>query len=252
MIDDPPVSRAAVVMQTSYPSPTHLDRRGTKRKGLADMNESVKLHGYYRSSASFRVRIALNLKGVAYEDAFHHLRRGEQRDPAYLELNRQGLVPTLEIDGKVLVQSLSILDYLDETRPEPPLLPADPAGRARVRALAQIVACDIHPIDNLRVLNYLRKTLHQPEDAIRNWYNAWIVDGFDAIEAMLASSAETGRFCHGDNITLADICLIPQVVNARNFDLDLAPFPTLRRIYEAATENPAFVKAMPSNQKDFE
>lgn len=216
------------------------------------MNEPVTLHGYYRSSASFRVRIALNLKGIAYEDAFRHLRRGEQRAPEYLQLNRQGLVPTLKIDGRVLVQSLSILDYLDETRPDPPLLPADPAARARVRALAQIVACDIHPIDNLRVLNYLRKTLHQPEDAVKSWYNQWIADGFCAIEAMLAASPDTGRFCHADHVTMADICLVPQVINARNFDLDMTTFPTLQRISDAALAMPAFDRAMPSNQKDFE
>src|SRR5437667_3684158 len=141
------------------------------------MSAPVVLHGYYRSSASFRVRIALNLKGIPYSNVFHHLRRGEQRAPDYLRVNPQGLVPTLEIDGQVLVQSLAILDYLDETWPEPPLLPADPAGRARVRALAQIVACDIHPIDNLRVLNYLRKALGQPEAAVRDWFNHWIAEG---------------------------------------------------------------------------
>ncbi len=216
------------------------------------MSALVKLHGYYRSSASFRVRIALNLKGIPYEDAFHHLRRGEQRAPDYLKLNRQGLVPTLEIGGQALIQSLAILDYLDETRPDPPLLPADPAARARVRALAQIVACDIHPIDNLRVLNYPRKTLHQPEDAIKNWCNRWIADGFGAIEAMLAGSPETGRFFHGDNVTMADICLVPQVINARNFNLDMTNFPTLQRISDAALAMPAFERAMPSNQKDFE
>lgn len=204
------------------------------------MSDPVILHGYYRSSASFRVRVALNLKAIAYEDVFHHLRRGEQRAPDYLKLNHQGLVPTLNIDGQVLIQSLSILDYLDETRPDPPLLPTDPAGRARVRAIAQIVACDIHPIDNLRVLNYLRKTLQQPEDAIKDWYNRWIADGFSAIEAMLAASPETGRFCHGDNITMADICLVPQVINARNFDLDMTPI-TLRSL--AAETNVRGVKS---------
>lgn len=216
------------------------------------MSDPVILHGYYRSSASFRVRIALNLKAIAYEDVFHHLRRGEQRAPDYLKLNHQGLVPTLNIDGQVLIQSLSILDYLDETRPDPPLLPTDPAGRARVRAIAQIVACDIHPIDNLRVLNYLRKTLQQPEDAIKDWYNRWIADGFSALEAMLAASPETGRFCHGDNITMADICLVPQVINARNFDLDMTPFPHVQRISDEALATPEFERAMPSSQKDFE
>jgi maleylacetoacetate isomerase len=132
------------------------------------------------------------------------------------------------------------------------LLPVDPTGRARVRSLAQIVACDIHPIDNLRVLDYLRKSLLQPEPAIKDWYNRWIADGFFAIEGILAGSPETGRFCHGDNVTMADICLVPQVINARNFDLDMTPFPTLQRVSNAALSMPAFEQAMPSNQKDFE
>jgi maleylacetoacetate isomerase len=209
------------------------------------------LHGYFRSSASFRVRIALNLKGLEAVQAFHHLRRNEQRSPEYLALNPQGLVPSLVTPDGVLTQSLAIIEYLDETHPEPPVLPADPAGRARVRALAQIVACDIHPIDNLRVLNYLRGPLGQNEEAVKTWFNHWISLGFEAIEHML-ESPQTGRFCHGDTVSLADICLIPQVVNAGNFALDLAAFPRIRAIHAAAMALPEFERALPKNQPDAE
>jgi maleylpyruvate isomerase len=210
------------------------------------------LHGYFRSSASFRVRIALALKGVPYRHQAHHLRRGEQRSPDYLALNPQGLVPTLVIDGLALGQSLAIIDHLEETRPDPPLLPADPAGRARVRAIAQTIACDIHPIDNLRVLKYLREVLGQPEDTVADWYNHWIALGFEAIEAQLNASEATGRFCHGDTPGLADICLIPQVVNSQNFGFDLTPFPTIARIHQAAMRLPAFEASHPKNQPDAE
>jgi maleylacetoacetate isomerase len=209
------------------------------------------LHGYYRSSASFRVRIALNLKGLESQHAFHHLRKNEQRAPDYLKLNPQGLVPSLAIPGGVLTQSLAIVEYLDETHPDPALMPGDALGRARVRALAQIVACDIHPIDNLRVLNYLRGPLGQPEDAIKAWFNHWIASGFEAIEQLLDSSS-TGRFCHGDSPSLADICLIPQVVNAGNFGLDLTPYPRIQAIHAAAMALPAFERALPKNQPDAE
>jgi maleylpyruvate isomerase len=214
------------------------------------MAEAI-LHGYFRSSASFRVRIALALKGISYDSVPHHLRRGEQRDPAYLALNPQGLVPTLMIDGLAIGQSLAIIDYLEESRPEPPVLPADAAGRARVRMIAQMIACDIHPIDNLRVLKYLRETLGQPQETIAEWYNHWIGEGFDAIEAVLASGS-TGRFCHSDHPTLADICLVPQVVNSRNFGFDLAPYPTIGRIFDTAMHLPAFEGSMPQNQPDAE
>lgn len=209
------------------------------------------LHGYYRSSAAFRVRIALALKRVEARHVHHHLRRGEQRAPDYLALNPQGLLPTFETDAGSFTQSLAIVEYLDETVPEPPLLPVDPAGRARVRGLAQIVACDIHPIDNLRVLNYLRQELGQDEAGVARWFNHWIVAGFDAIEQRLAEP-HTGRFMHGDTPTLADICLIPQVTNAGNFKLDLAPYPRIRAIYDHAMTIPAFADALPARQPDAE
>jgi maleylacetoacetate isomerase len=211
----------------------------------------MRLHGYYRSSAAFRVRIGLNLKGLTVEHLPHHLRRGEQRAPDFLPLNPQGMVPALEVDGAALTQSLAILEYLEETHPQPPLLPADPLGRARVRAMAQVVACDIHPIDNLRVLRYLRDPLGQAEDAVETWYNHWIAEGFAALERMLQGSA-TGRFCYGDAPTLADVCLIPQVMNSRTYSLDLAPYPTIARIFDAALALPAFEAALPANQADAE
>ena len=210
------------------------------------------LHGYYRSSAAFRVRIALNLKGLAHSHDPHHLRHGGQRDPAYLKLNPQGLVPALEDGGRVLTQSLAIVEYLDEIHPSPPLLPGNAIDRAHVRALAQIVACDIHPIDNLRVLRYLRDPIGADEATVQAWYNHWIALGFDALEAMLASDPRTGRFCHGDAPGLADICLVPQVVNAGNFKLDLTPYPTIRRIFDACMALDAFANAHPAKQPDAE
>src|ERR1700677_2269911 len=169
------------------------------------------LHGYFRSSASFRVRIALNLKGLPFEQITYRLRRGEQRSAAFLTVNPQGLVPALEIDGLVLTESLAIVEYLDEAYPDPPLLPASPAERARVRSLAQIIACDIHPINNLRVLGYLRDQVRLSEDATRAWYNHWLGEGFWALESRLSSEGGSGAFAHADAPTLADVALIPQV-----------------------------------------
>jgi maleylacetoacetate isomerase len=212
----------------------------------------MKLHGYFRSSAAYRVRIALNLKGLAYENAFVHLRRAEQHAASYVAVNPQALIPTLEDGPFVLTQSLAIIEYLDETHPEPPLLPATPAERARVRALALAIACDIHPIDNTRVLAYLERELKLDEAARVAWYNHWIALGFDAVEKMLTGSDATGRFCHGDTPGLADLCLVPQALNARRHALDLSPYPTINRIYDACLALPAFDAAQPSRQPDAE
>jgi len=212
----------------------------------------MKLHGYFRSSAAFRVRIALNLKKLDYENAFVHLRRGDQTQSEFLELNPQGLVPALEVDEHRLTQSLPIIEYLDEMHPEPPLLPRDAAGRARVRALAAIVACDIHPLNNLRVLRYLHRPLGADQGAIESWYNYWIDSGFHALEGLLAGDSRTAAFCHGDRPSLADIALVPQVVNAERYRLDLAPYPTIARIFETCMKLDAFAAAHPERQPDRE
>ena len=213
----------------------------------------MKLYGYFRSSAAFRVRIALNLKKLDYESAFIHLRRGDQRQPGFLDVNPQGLVPALETDDALLIQSLPIIEYLDETYPSPPLLPPDAKGRARVRALAAIVACDVHPINNLRVLRYLLRPLGHDEATVETWYNHWIAEGFGALERLLAGDGRTGQFCHGDTPGLADIVLVPQVFNAHRYQsLDLAPYPTIVRIYETCLDIDAFAAAHPDRQPDRE
>jgi maleylacetoacetate isomerase len=213
----------------------------------------MKLYGFFRSSAAFRVRIALNLKGLPYETVAIHLRRNEQANPQYRALNPQGLVPTLEDDdGRRLIQSLAIIEYLDEVHPTSPLLPPGAADRARVRALAAIVACDIHPINNLRVLRYLAHTLGHDEAAIGAWYNHWIGAGFAALEPLLAADRRTGAFCHGDSPGLADVVLVPQVVNAERYRLDMAPYPTIARIYRACMARAPFAAAHPDNQPDRE
>ena len=213
----------------------------------------MKLYDYFRSSAAYRVRIALNLKGLAPEREFIHLRKGAQRDEGYLAVNPQGLVPALVTDdGSVLTQSLAIVEYLDETVPAPPLLPRDAIGRARVRGLAQAIACDIHPIDNLRVLRYLLHTMGVEEAQKDAWYKYWIDVGLEALETAVSRDAATGRFCHGDAPTLADICLVPQLANARRVDMDLSPYPTLVRIDAECRELPAFADAAPQRQPDFE
>jgi maleylacetoacetate isomerase len=218
------------------------------------MTNPYTLYSYFRSSAPFRVRIALNLKGIVPEYVPVHLLKdgGQQHASSYARLNPQQLVPTLVHDGHVLGQSLAIMEYLDEIQPMPPLLPKAPLERARVRQLSYAVACDIHPVNNLRVLNYLRKELGRNEDDVLAWTRHWITLGFDAIEALLTSSPETGRFCHGDAPTMADVCLIPQMVNARRAKMDVGVWPTLHRIEEAALALPAFERALPQNQPDAE
>jgi maleylacetoacetate isomerase len=214
----------------------------------------VKLYDYFRSSAAYRVRIALNLKGVKPDErTFVHLRMGGQRAQDYLALNPQGLVPAIALDdGTVLTQSLAIIQYLEETYPEPPLLPPDPVARARVRAIALAIACEIHPLNNLRVLNYLIGTLGVSREQKDGWYRYWIDVGFEALERTLAQDGATGRFCHGEQATLADICLVPQMANARRFEIDLSPYPTLIRIEAACNALPAFADAAPARQPDAE
>jgi maleylpyruvate isomerase len=208
------------------------------------------LYTYFRSSAAFRARIALNLKGLKPEQVFVHLRKRQQVTEEYRSLNPQALVPTLVHDSHAIGQSLAIIEYLDEIVPKPPLLPADPPGRARTRQIAYAVACDIHPLGNMRVLNYLRDTLGRSEAEVLAWQQNWMALGFAAIESMVARAPS--RFCHGDRPTLADICLIPQMANARRAELDLALYPTLLRIEKAAFEMPVFVDALPKNQPDAE
>jgi maleylacetoacetate isomerase/maleylpyruvate isomerase len=216
------------------------------------MLAGMKLHNYFRSSASFRVRIALELKGLSYDYLPVHLVRDEHRQPAYAALSPAALVPTLETDdGQALGQSMAIIEYLDETHPEPPLLPADALGRARVRALAQSIACEIHPLNNLRVLRYLVRELAVSEDAKNTWYRHWVRHGLEAFERELAHGPH-GRYCHGDTPTLADCLLVPQIFNARRFDVNLDGLPRTMAAFEACMALAPFQRAQPSNCPDFE
>ncbi|MGB8397713.1 maleylacetoacetate isomerase [Bradyrhizobium sp.] len=210
----------------------------------------MKLHGYFRSSASYRVRIALNLKGLRAEHLPHHLRKGEQNAPTYLAINPQGLVPALENDaGAILTQSLAIIEWLDETHPEPPLLPKDPLRRAKVRAFAMALACDTHPVQNLKVLARLRQ-LGVPEEKVTEWA-AWANrEGLAACDALI--TREPGPFCFGAAPTLADLCLVPQLFNARRFGVDLAAYPRLMQAEAAAKAMKAFTEAAPDQQPDAE
>jgi maleylacetoacetate isomerase len=214
----------------------------------------MKLHNFFRSSASWRVRIALNLKGLSYDYAPVHLRRkgGEQFAPEFLALNPHALVPVLDDDGERLTQSLAIIEYLDEVHPEPPLLPKRSAERARVRALALHIACDLHPLNNLRVLNYLAKTLGASDEAKSAWYQHWVALGLGALEAEVRQNPQTGRFLHGNSPTLADCCLIPQLYQARRFECDLSGYLTLLAIEQNCSQIPAFQAAAPERQSDAE
>jgi maleylacetoacetate isomerase len=209
------------------------------------------LYDYWRSSASYRVRIALNLKGLEVERRHVHLRRGEQSADAYRKLNAQGLVPTLVVDGRRITQSLAIIEYLDERQPAPPLLPEGLEDRAWVRATAQSIACDIHPLDNTRVMAYLERTLGLEQARRDEWYRHWIEVGFQALEAQLAERG-AGRFCFGNGPTLADICLVPQVANSQRVNMDLAPYPRIRAINDHCLTLPAFDRARPALQPDAE
>jgi maleylpyruvate isomerase len=210
----------------------------------------MKLYSFFRSGTSHRLRIALNLKGLQAQYVPVDLRREEHLQPAFKALNPQGLVPALEHEGKVLIQSPAIIEWLEETHPEPPLLPRDAEGRARVRALAAIVGCDIHPINNRRILETLRQQFGADEGAVNAWCGTWITAGFDAIEALLAADTARGDFCFGHAPTLADVYLVPQVESARRFKVDLAPYPLIRAVDAACGELDAFRRAAPAVQPD--
>lgn len=215
----------------------------------------MKLYSYFRSSASFRVRIALSLKGLDYEYVPIHLLKdgGQQFAAEYRALNPAALVPVLQDDdGGALTQSLAIIEYLEETRPQPPLLPVDPAGRARVRAIALSIACEIHPLNNLRVLGYLTKTLGVSEEQKNVWYRHWVETGLATVEAMLAGDARTGDYCHGNVPTLADVLLVPQIFNAQRFNCRLDHVPTVMRIHQHCLSQPAFADSVPARQPDAE
>jgi len=215
---------------------------------------AIKLYTYWRSSAAFRVRIALNLKGLAFDSVPTHLVRGggEQRASGYLALNPQGLVPALDDDGRLVTQSLAICEYLEETHPEPRLLPGDALARSQIRAMALAVACDIHPLNNLSVLQYLRSELHQPDQAVDRWARQWIARGFAALEQLVTRHSADGAHCHGSSVTLADVFLLPQVFNARRVQLDLAPYPRIKAVAAHLESLPAFDAARPEQQPDAE
>lgn len=215
----------------------------------------MKLYSYFRSSASFRVRIALAFKGLSYDYVPVHLIKdgGQQFAAAYRAMNPAALVPALQVgDGTVLTQSLAIIEYLEETHPQPPLLPPDAAGRARVRALALSIACEIHPLNNLRVLGYLSKTLGVSEEQKNAWYRHWVETGLETVEAMLADDPHTGRYCHGEVPTLADVLLVPQIFNAQRFNCRLDHVPTVMRIHQQCLTLPAFATSVPAEQPDAE
>jgi maleylacetoacetate isomerase len=211
----------------------------------------VRLYTYFRSSAAFRVRIALNLKGIQYEPAFVHLAKGQHREAGYGAINPQALLPALELDdGTRLTQSLAIMEWLEEKHPAPALLPKESLARARVRSLADLVACEIHPLNNLRVLQHLKRALGQSQEQIDEWYRHWIADGLAKFEADLGRSS--GKFCHGESPTMADCCLVPQIFNAKRYNSALAPYPKTLRVFDNCMKLEAFDRAQPSKQPDAE
>ncbi|TAK88185.1 MAG: maleylacetoacetate isomerase [Betaproteobacteria bacterium] len=213
----------------------------------------MKLYTFFRGSSPFRLRIALNLKGLPYEAIAVHLGKGEHRKSDFGAINPQQLLPALVLDdGHVLNQSLAIIEYLDETHPNPPLIPKEPKARARVRSLSLLVACEIHPLNNARTLAYLRKQMGQSEEQVSAWYRHWIADGLAKLEAEMTRGPGTGKFSHGDAPTMADCCLVPQIFNAQRFNCELAPYPTLMRVYAECMKLEAFDRAQPSKQPDAE
>jgi maleylpyruvate isomerase len=228
-----------------------LHKTKLSRTFTVEMEETMmKLYTYFRSSAAFRVRMALNIKGIAYEPHIVWLPDGQQKSDAYRQINPQNLVPTLIDDGEQLNQSMAIIEYLDETHPEPALMPKDPLARAHVRSLSQLIACDIHPINNLRVLKYLKGELKQEQSAIDNWYRHWCDEGLAAYERQLAESNTQGRYSFGNTVTMADLCLVPQIFNAKRFEVDLTKFPATMAIFDRLMLIPAIDIAQPSKQPD--
>jgi maleylacetoacetate isomerase len=212
----------------------------------------MRLYTFWRSSAAYRVRIALNLKGLPFQSVPKKFKGAEHRQPDYLAVNPQGLIPALDHAGQILSQSLAIIEYLDEIQRDPPLLPPNALDRARVRSLAQAIACDIHPLNNLRVLQYLKAPLGHDQEVVNDWVRHWIAAGFSGLEVQARSYSAAARYLFGDTITLADLCLVPQMYNARRFECDLSPYPTLLSICAALDEHPAFVRARPEAQPDAE
>lgn len=210
----------------------------------------MKIYGYFRSSAAFRLRIAMNLKGLSYDHNLINLQAGDHLSDSFRLINPQGRVPALDIKGDILTQSLAIIEYLEEEYPAPALLPQDALGKAKVRGVAGLIACDIHPLNNLAVLNYLRDQLEADEEARIDWYRHWVKEGFDGLEQILSSNVETGKFCFGDSPTVADICLVPQVVNSQRFNCDLDCYPTISRIFEKCISLKEFSDAHPLNQPE--
>ena len=210
----------------------------------------MKLYTFFRSSASFRVRIALNYKGLKYEPALINLPKAEHLAAGFKSINPQGLVPALDDGGKLLIQSLAIIEYLDEVHPGPKLIPPDPLDRHYVRAFSQIVACEIHPLNNLRTLKYVRRAFGLDEEGINTWYRHWIAEGFQMMEAFLAENKRHGTYCYRDQVTMADCCLVPQVFNAQRYKCDLGPYPAVMRIHEACMREEPFIQASPDRQPD--
>lgn len=211
----------------------------------------IVLHNFFRSSTSFRVRAALNIKGLDYEYVAHHLPTGKHRERSYLDVNPQGLMPAIVWnDGTFLAQSLAILEFIDDMVPEPPLMPAEPHAKARVRMLAQMIGCDIHPVNNLRVLNRLRSEFGADDAAVAAWFRHWVAESFGPLEDMIAGHPDTGRFCHGDTVTIADLCLVAQVVNNIRFGVDMSAYPTINRIHATAMAIPEIDAAQPMKQPD--